>query len=193
MAGFLGLLTMAALLLGGPLIIQSAWRMCDARGPLGTCLRSAHVQAQARACLTTRLPGEDSLSWCPRTWQCMASVTEPAVCGRTIKPQTPQAHPIQAQPVKSPPPCDEPAQAGCGLRTGAVHKCAGHRLLTIPPHFRPPHSAPPVMSPPEPAVAMYATQYIGVRAFGIPAVLAGFVAIGTYRGFKVRCARCIAP
>ena len=42
-----------------------------------------------------------------------------------------------------------------------------------------------VMNPPEPAVATYAIQYISVRAWGIPAVLAGFVSIGTYRGFKV--------
>eukprot|EP00983_Pelagomonas_calceolata_P126427 1161302-Pelagomonas_calceolata.AAC.4 len=42
------------------------------------------------------------------------------------------------------------------------------------------------MKPPESAVTHYAIEYIGVRAWGIPAVLAGFVAIGTYRGFKVR-------
>jgi len=47
-------------------------------------------------------------------------------------------------------------------------------------------AVPAVMKTPEPAVAEYAMQYIAVRAWGIPAVLAGFVAIGTYRGFKVR-------
>ncbi|KAF5829359.1 hypothetical protein DUNSADRAFT_16193 [Dunaliella salina] len=41
-----------------------------------------------------------------------------------------------------------------------------------------------MMKPPESAVTHYAIEYIGVRAWGIPAVLAGFVSIGTYRGFK---------
>ncbi|KAJ9521328.1 hypothetical protein QJQ45_001287 [Haematococcus lacustris] len=41
-----------------------------------------------------------------------------------------------------------------------------------------------LMAPPEPAVAAYATQYIGVRAWGMLAALLGFVATGTYRGFK---------
>ncbi|KAJ9513571.1 hypothetical protein QJQ45_006119 [Haematococcus lacustris] len=41
-----------------------------------------------------------------------------------------------------------------------------------------------LMAPPEPAVAAYATQYIGVRAWGLMGALLGFVATGTYRGFK---------
>jgi Na+-driven multidrug efflux pump len=41
------------------------------------------------------------------------------------------------------------------------------------------------MNPPEPAVAKYATEYIGIRAWGLLAALLGFVATGTYRGFKV--------
>jgi hypothetical protein len=42
-----------------------------------------------------------------------------------------------------------------------------------------------VLAPPEPEVAMYATQYIAVRAWSVGLVLVGFVAIGTFRGFKV--------
>lgn len=41
-----------------------------------------------------------------------------------------------------------------------------------------------VLRPPEAEVAAAATQYIQIRAWGIVASLLGFVATGTYRGFK---------
>ncbi|PNW83984.1 hypothetical protein CHLRE_04g213000v5 [Chlamydomonas reinhardtii] len=40
------------------------------------------------------------------------------------------------------------------------------------------------LNPPEPMVAALATQYMQVRALGIPAALLGFVATGVFRGFK---------
>jgi Na+-driven multidrug efflux pump len=45
-------------------------------------------------------------------------------------------------------------------------------------------SAPAVLKPPEPAVALYAEQFIKARAPGALAVLLAFVASGTYRGLK---------
>eukprot|EP00197_Chlamydomonas_leiostraca_P002935 CAMPEP_0202858174 /NCGR_PEP_ID=MMETSP1391-20130828/817_1 /ASSEMBLY_ACC=CAM_ASM_000867 /TAXON_ID=1034604 /ORGANISM="Chlamydomonas leiostraca, Strain SAG 11-49" /LENGTH=615 /DNA_ID=CAMNT_0049537061 /DNA_START=313 /DNA_END=2161 /DNA_ORIENTATION=+ len=41
-----------------------------------------------------------------------------------------------------------------------------------------------LMKPPEAEVARYASEYISVRAFGVLAALLGFVATGTYRGWK---------
>lgn len=35
-------------------------------------------------------------------------------------------------------------------------------------------------------MAQYATEYISARSCGVLAALVGFVATGTYRGFKVR-------
>ncbi|KXZ50515.1 hypothetical protein GPECTOR_16g690 [Gonium pectorale] len=40
------------------------------------------------------------------------------------------------------------------------------------------------LKPPEPAVAVLATQYLKIRALGVPAALLGFVATGVFRGLK---------
>jgi hypothetical protein len=48
----------------------------------------------------------------------------------------------------------------------------------------PPPPITAVLKPPEPQVAIYASQFIRIRAWGILSALVSFVAAGTYRGVK---------
>jgi Na+-driven multidrug efflux pump len=65
------------------------------------------------------------------------------------------------------------------LVSPSLHLTVG---LTHLHHFA--RHAPTDLNPPEPAVAMYATQFIKVRALGIAPALVGYVAIAVFRGHK---------